>query len=52
MEQKDFFENTKILTRHVIVNHDSVNVILYTESAANKTALDYLDVMSKKWVKK
>lgn len=44
IEQKSFFENTKILTRYVITNIDSKNVILYTESAANKMVLDYLDV--------
>lgn len=48
IEQKGFFENTKILTRYVITNVDSRNVILYTESAANKMVLDYLDVASTK----
>lgn len=48
VEQKGFFENTKILTRYVMTNVDSQNVILYTESAANKMALDYLDVASTK----
>lgn len=52
VEQKGFFENTKILTRYVVINNDAVNVILYTESAANKIALDYLDVTSSKLIKK
>lgn len=46
LEPKGFFENTKILTRYVVTNIDSQNVILYTESAANKVVLDYLDVAS------
>ena len=46
IEQKGFFENTKILTRYVITNIDAQNVILYTESAANKMVLDYLDMAS------
>ncbi len=43
VEQKGFFENTKILTRYVAVNIDAVNLIVYTESAADKTVLNYLD---------
>ncbi len=45
---KDFFENTKILTQYVIVNVDAVNIIVYTESCANKTALNYFDSISDK----
>lgn len=48
IEQNGFFENTKILTRYVATNVGSQNVILYTESAANKMVLDYLDVASAK----
>jgi hypothetical protein len=46
IEQKGFFENTKILTRYAITNIDAQNVILYTESAANKMVLEYLDIAS------
>lgn len=46
IEQKGFFENTKILTRYIITNIDAQNVILYTESAANKMVLEYLDIAS------
>ncbi|MGM8226941.1 hypothetical protein ACSV5M_10185 [Cellvibrio sp. ARAG 10.3] len=48
IEQKGFFENTKILTRYIITNIDAQNVILYTESAANKMVLEYLDIASSK----
>ena len=51
IEQKGFFENTKILTRYVITNIDAQNVILYTESAANKMVLDYLDIASARFKK-
>lgn len=43
IEQKGFFENTKILTQYVAINIDSVNLIVYTESSADKTALTFLD---------
>lgn len=48
IEQKGFFENTKILTRYVITNIGAKNVIIYTESAANKMVLEYLDIASTK----
>lgn len=46
-EKQGFFENTKILTQYVAINGGVVNIIVYTESAANKTALDYLDAVAK-----
>ena len=48
VQQKGFFENTKILTKYVAVNADEINLIVYTESSADKTALNYLDSISNK----
>jgi|GEM_PF-3017097 len=48
VEQKGFFENTKVLTKYVAVNIDTVNLIVYTESAGDKTVLSYLDSISNK----
>ncbi|MCK5232154.1 MAG: hypothetical protein KAR13_17920 [Desulfobulbaceae bacterium] len=42
-----FFENTKILTRYVSANKDEINLVIYTESAADKQVLVYLDQYSK-----
>lgn len=48
IEQKGFFENTKILTKYVAINVDAVNIVVYTESSADKTALSYLDSITNK----
>jgi hypothetical protein len=48
IEKKGFFENTKILTKYVVINVDAVNLIVYTESSANKNASAYLDFISSK----
>jgi hypothetical protein len=48
LEPEGFFENTKILTKYVVVNVDAVNLVVYTESAGNKTVLGYLDSIAKK----
>lgn len=48
LEPEGFFENTKILTKYVFVNIDAVNLVVYTESAGNKTVLGYLDSIAKK----
>jgi hypothetical protein len=50
VEKKGFFENTKILTQYVAVNIDEVNLIVYTESSADKTALNYLDTIANKFL--
>jgi len=48
VQHKGFFENTKILTKYVVVNADEINLIIYTESAADKTVLHYMDSISNK----
>jgi hypothetical protein len=50
VEPKGFFENTKILTQYVATNVGAVNIIVYSESAANKTALNYLGVFTNRLV--
>lgn len=51
IEKKGFFENTKILTQYVAVNKDEINIVMYTESSANKVVLKYLDDELKKFSK-
>ena len=48
VEQKGFFENTKILTKYVVVNSGTVNLVVYTESSGNKTVIEYLDSIPQK----
>ncbi|PUA29009.1 MAG: hypothetical protein B0W54_11510 [Cellvibrio sp. 79] len=48
IEQKGFFENTKIATRYVAINSGVVNLIVYTESSGNKTVIEYLDSIPQK----
>lgn len=48
IEKSGFFENTRILTKYVAVNADSVNLVVFTESSADKIALEYLDSVSSK----
>ncbi|MFS1524252.1 hypothetical protein ACL7TT_09075 [Microbulbifer sp. 2304DJ12-6] len=42
IENTSYFENTKILTKYVSHNRGRKNVILYTESSADKLVLEYM----------
>jgi hypothetical protein len=43
IENSGYFENTKILTKYISANKGNINVILYTESSADKVVLDYIE---------
>lgn len=47
IEKKGYFENTIILTRYLLLNRGDQNMIVYTESAADKVVLEYLAALEK-----
>lgn len=48
IEHSGYFENTKILTKYVLKNTGHQNIVLYTESAGDSLATDYIEQYFKK----
>ena len=47
IETNGYFRNSKILTKYYLVNCGSKNILSYTESSADKRALNYLESITK-----
>lgn len=45
IKKEGYFENTIILTRYLFINRGVQNLVVYTETAADKVVLDYLDTL-------
>ncbi|WP_444995354.1 hypothetical protein [Aliikangiella sp. IMCC44359] len=45
-----YFKNAKILTRYFVVNRDTRNLVVYTESVGDKQILTFIELYQKKLV--